>query len=73
MLASTLGTLAGPQYFALLLIEPFSRIAIMKSIFEAIIFNAKQLLTVSLLGVFFIYTFSLVTLAFNIVAVPDDK
>jgi hypothetical protein len=73
MMASALGALAGPQFFALHLLEPFSRIAIMKSVFEAVIFNAKQLLTVSLLGVFFVYTFSLVSLAFNILELPEKK
>jgi hypothetical protein len=73
MIASSLGALAGPQFFALHLLEPFGRIAIMKSVFEAVIFNAKQLLTVSLLGVFFVYTFSLVSLAFNIFVLPAKK
>lgn len=63
----------GPQFFALHLLEPFSKIAIMKSVFEAVIFNAQQLLTVSLLGVFFVYTFSLVSLSFNVLGLPAEK
>lgn len=63
----------GAHFFALHLIDSFTRIAIMKSVFEAIIFNAKQLLTVSLLGIFFIYAFNLVSMSFNILALPEKK
>ena len=72
-MASFLGLFFGPQFYSLHLIGLFSKAAIMKSVFEAITSNIKQLLTVSLLGVFFIYTFAINGLAFALYYMPKEK
>lgn len=72
-MASLLGLLFGPQFYSLHLIGLFSQAAIMKSVFEAITSNIQQLLTVSLLGVFFIYTFSINGLNFSLYSMPEEK
>lgn len=72
-MASLLGVFLGPQFYSLHLVGLFSQAAIMKSVFEAITSNIQQLLTVSLLGVFFIYTFSINGLAFALYYMPAEK
>lgn len=58
LLFSLMGTFIKSYFFSLHLFDLFSRLSLLRNVFQAISYNAKQLVVVSLLGVLFIYVFS---------------
>lgn len=61
LLFSLLGTFVKSYFFSLHLFDLFSRLSLLRNVFQAISYNAKQLVVVSMLGVLFIYVFSFTT------------
>lgn len=59
-IASVLGTFYYQGLFLLYIIFFFMENETLSNVFNAIVYNLKQLLSVSLLGVVFVYVFSLI-------------
>lgn len=59
-LASFIGTFYKKYFYILHQFSIFSRINVLQNVFQAIAYNAKQLLIVSSLGIIFVYVFSLI-------------
>jgi inositol 1,4,5-triphosphate receptor type 1/inositol 1,4,5-triphosphate receptor type 3 len=55
---SFLGTFVKNYFFSLHLFDLFSRLSLLKNVFQAISYNAKQLFVVAMLGVLFVFVFS---------------
>jgi inositol 1,4,5-triphosphate receptor type 1/inositol 1,4,5-triphosphate receptor type 3 len=54
------GALYKHYFFSLHLFDIFGRLSLLRNVFSAISFNAKQLFFVAILGVLFIFVFSII-------------
>ncbi|CAD8049274.1 unnamed protein product [Paramecium sonneborni] len=61
VLLSFFGAFINSTVFVIHLVEIFSRVTILKNVFQAISYNAKQLLVVAFLGVLFVFAFSVIS------------
>lgn len=59
LMVSIIGTLYKHYFFSLHLFDLFGRLSLLKNVFQAISYNAKQLLVVAMLGVLFVFVFSI--------------
>ena len=71
---SILGCLYREHFFSLHLFDLISRLSLLKNVFQAISYNAKQLIVVSMLGVLFVFVFSITGFASYVDEIyPEDE
>ncbi|CAD8053653.1 unnamed protein product [Paramecium sonneborni] len=64
VIISFYGVFCNSNFYVIHLVEIFSRNSLLKNVFQAISYNAKQLFVVGLLGILFVFAFSVIS--FNV-------